>query len=76
MNKTHAHSIATIKLGLFEQNNGWVFVAVPFTGHFYDEPLFSGKRKSLADAIDAAKVLAGEQIMVYCRLDNVSSWDL
>jgi hypothetical protein len=70
-----AHSQYTINLGLFEQNGGWVFLAVP-AGTTFDGPvLFSGKRRSLSGAIEAAKKLAGDDVsMLYSRLDNVNDW--
>lgn len=70
-----AHSLFTINLGLFEQNGGWVFIAVRNGDTFYDEVLFSGKRRTLKGAIEAAKKLAGEDAdVLYSRLDNVNDW--
>lgn len=69
------HSRITIDVGLFKQKGGWVFIGVSHGAGFYAPPLFSGKRKTLALAIEAAKAASrgldppGE-CMVYCRLDN------
>lgn len=74
---TPAHSVSTISLGLFEQRGGWVFVGVAYDNGFYGPVLFSGKRKSLYDAIESAKKLAPEgAAMVYSRLDNtMNDWN-
>ena len=67
------HSAYTIKLGLFQQRGGWVFIGT--TGTFYDQPLFSGKRRTLYDAIEAAKGLApADSFIVYSMLDNKNDW--
>lgn len=69
--KNLAVSPSIINLGLFYQNGGYVFVAVPMGSGFYGEVLFSGKRKNMKDAIDAAKALAGDDVaMVYSRLEG------
>lgn len=63
--------LPTIEVGLFIQNGGWVFIGVPVGSGFYREPLFSGKRGSLQQAIDAAKKLApAGSPMVYSRLES------
>jgi hypothetical protein len=62
------HSQYTIDLGLFEQRGGWVFVAVPHGAGFYGDALFSGKRRTMNDAIDAAKKMAGDVVFIYCML--------
>lgn len=66
-----AHSQYTINLGLFYQNSGYVFVAVELGDDFNGDVLFSGKRRSLQDAIETAKKLAPENTaMVYSRLEG------
>ena len=63
------HSAYTINLGLFEQRGGWVFVAVSHDKDFYGDVLFSGKRRTLYDAIAAAKNRAGpEADFIYSML--------
>lgn len=66
----------TIDVGLLQQNNGWIFVGVKSGDTFHQEPIFSGKRKTLAQAIDAAKALAPKGAsMVYSRLEaNINEW--
>jgi hypothetical protein len=69
--KIPAVSQYTINLGLFYQNGGYVFVAVPLGSDFYGSVLFSGKRKTLVGAITAAKALAGGDVaVVYSRLEG------
>jgi hypothetical protein len=69
--KIPVHSQYTINLGLFYQNGGYVFVAVPLGKGFYGDVLFSGKRKTVAQAIAAAKALAPDGArMVYSRLEG------
>jgi hypothetical protein len=69
--KIPVHSQYTINLGLFYQNGGYVFVAVPLGRDFYGDVLFSGKRRSLEQAITAAKSLAPDGTrMVYSRLEG------
>lgn len=64
-----AHSQSTINLGLFYQRGGWVFIAVPYDNGFYGDVLFSGKRRTLDDAIDAAKRIAGaDASIIYSML--------
>jgi hypothetical protein len=71
-----ARSLYTINLGLFEQNGGWVFVAVKMGDNFYGDTLFSGKRRTLQGAMEAGKKLAGEDAdVIYSRLDNtINDW--
>lgn len=60
-----------IDVGLLEQHNGWVFVGCPAGQGHYGEPLFSGKRKTLEQAMDAAKTLAPSgAAVVYSRLES------
>jgi hypothetical protein len=67
-----ARSQYIIDVGLFEQRGGWVFVAVKHGHGFYNDILFSGKRKSLQLAMSAAKQLAGDDVgLLYSRLDRV-----
>jgi len=69
--KIPVHSQYTINLGLFYQNGGYVFVAVPMGAGFDGDVLYSGKRKTLQDAISTAKRLAPEgAAMVYSRLEG------
>ena len=77
MIQNRARLRTTIKIGLFEQNGGWVFIGIPENGTFYDEPLFSGKRRSLEDAMSTAKKLAGpDKGLVYSRLDKtINDWN-
>ena len=71
-----ARSLRTINLGLFEQNGGWVFVAVKMGDSFYGDTIFSGKRRSIHGAIEAGKKLAGPDCdVIYSRLDNtINDW--
>jgi hypothetical protein len=60
-----------IKVGLFEQSGGWVFVVTD--KEFYEIPLASGKRKTLALAMDAARAAAPrDRPIVFSRIDNLS----
>lgn len=45
-----------IKIGLFEQTGGWVFVVTD--RDFYSTPIASGKRKTLALAMEAGRAAA------------------
>jgi hypothetical protein len=66
------HSQYTIDVGLLEQNGGWVMIAVEHNKGFYGKKLFSGKRRTLEDAMSLAKQLAPtDSALVYSRLDNV-----
>lgn len=63
--------LPTIKVGLFEQGGGWVFIVT--RDNFYSDAIASGKRKSLAAAMDAAKEVAPDgHPLVFSRLDNLS----
>lgn len=66
----------TIDVGLLQQATGWIFVGVPVGHTFHEEPLFSGKRKTLEQAINAAKELVPSgAIVVYSRLEaNINEW--
>jgi len=62
-----ATSHRIIDVAVFEQRGGWVFVGVRQGNGFYNNVLFSGKRKTLALAMSASKELAGDQAeLVYC----------
>jgi hypothetical protein len=64
---TPAFSHRIIDVAIFEQRGGWVFVGVNHNNGFYNNILFSGKRKTLALAMSASRELAGEQTeLVYC----------
>lgn len=72
------HSLPIINIGLFEQNGGWVFLGVPNGLGFYGPVMFSGKRRSLQGAMEAAKRLAGDEAdVLYSRLDNtINDWNV
>ena len=56
-----------IDVAVFEQRGGWVFVGVNHGNGFYNNILFSGKRKSLQLAMSSARKLAGDQAsLIYC----------
>ena len=65
----------TIKIGLFEQGGGWIFIVS--RDNFHGDSLASGKRNTLESAMDAARasVPKGHPI-VFTRLDNIHDWTL
>jgi len=66
------HSQPIIDIGLFEQNNGWIFIGVHHDTGFINKPLFSGKRGSLAEAMSSGKEFAGSNVsIIFLRLDHV-----
>jgi hypothetical protein len=64
---THAYSQPIIDVAVFAQRGGWVFIGVNHNNGFYNNVLFSGKRKTLSLAMYAARQFAGEHAqLVYC----------
>lgn len=64
-----ARRLRTINVGLFEQTGGWVFVVTD--KDFYSTPIASGKRKTLALAMEAGKQAAAGYPVTFSRIDNV-----
>jgi len=71
-----ARSVPIIDIGIFEQNSGFVFVGVLQDSGWSGDIEFSGKRKSLSEAVLAARHLAGDdKDVMYTRLDSmVTEW--
>lgn len=58
---THAYSQRIIDVAVFEQRGGWVFLVTEHGNGFYNNILFSGKRRSLELAMSAVKEWAGNE---------------
>jgi hypothetical protein len=74
---TPVHSPHIIDVALFIQNGGWIFIGVEHGEGFYGHSLFSGKRRSLDDAIDIVKKLAPDDSrLLYCVMNNtMNEWE-
>jgi hypothetical protein len=68
---THARWPSKTNLYLFRQNNGWVFI---LGNNLYDDPIKSGKRKTLEGAILAAKPFVPEgSSLVYSMIESTKN---